>query len=267
MKNPQKDVLVLQHHRCENLGTIADALKPANVRPRYIRSDVGEPVPKELGDAAGLVIMGGPQSVYEQDKFPYLRDEIRLIEDALRRDRPVLGTCLGSQLLAAALGAKVYPGRKNEIGWYPVTLTDAATGARGSGVPAATGLPKLQVNRGGDAAPTTPVGDPLFAGVPRTFAACHWHGDVFDLPRGVTHLAASELTAYQAFRHGENAYALLFHMEVTEPQIAEMVTLFADELHVAGVDAGAMPTQTKKNIATAQKIGAGVYQRWTALLE
>jgi len=148
----------------------------------------------------------------------------------------VLGTCLGSQLLAAVLGAKVYPGKRKEIGWFPVTLTDAA------------------------------ATDPLFGGVPRSFVACHWHGDVFDLPRGATRLASSDLTAHQGFRHSQNAYALLFHMEVTKPQISEMVTLFADELHAAGVDARAMIAQTKKYIAAAQKIGAGVYQRWAALL-
>lgn len=237
MKNPQKHVLVLQHHRCESLGTIADALQLAGVTPRSIHSEAGESVPKELGGAAGLIIMGGPQSVYEADKFPYLRDEMRLIEDALRHERPVLGTCLGSQLFAATLGVKVYPGKKKEIGWFPVTLTDAATT------------------------------DPLFTGVPRSFMACHWHGDVFDLPGGATHLASSELTAHQGFRHGKNAYALLFHLEVTEPQIAEMVTLFAGELHAAGVDARAMITQTKNKLAAARRIGASVYQRWTALLE
>lgn len=237
MKNPQKHVFVLQHHCCENVGTIAHALKHANVEPRYIRSDAGETVPKELGDAAGLIIMGGPQSVYEDDKFPWLRDEMRLIEDAFRRERPVFGTCLGSQLLAATLGAKVYAGTRREIGWFPVTLTD----------PART--------------------DPLFIGVPPRFTACHWHGDVFDLPSGATHLASSELTPIQAFRHGKNAYGLLFHMEITEPQIAEMITQFADELHAAGVDARAMIAQTKKHVAAVQRLGASVYQRWVALLE
>ena len=237
MKNLQKHLLVLQHHSCENLGSIAGALQLAHVAPRYIRSDAGEAVPAELGEAAGLIVMGGPQSVYEDDRFPYLRDEMRLIEDALRRERPVLGTCLGSQLLASALGAKVYAGERKEIGWFPVVLTDVA------------------------------MTDPLFVGVPHTFIACHWHGDVFELPRGAAHLASSALTRHQAFCHGKNAYGLLFHLEVSESQIAEMVTLFADELHAAGVDARALLTQTRKNVVAAQRIGASVYQRWTALLE
>ncbi|MBI4308419.1 MAG: type 1 glutamine amidotransferase, partial [Chloroflexi bacterium] len=116
-------VLVLQHAAPETLGAIADALKAAGLAFRYVRTFAGEPVPQDLGDAAGLVAMGGPQSVYEQDRFPYLRDELRLIERALKAGRPILGICLGSQLLAAALGAPVTRGKQKEIGWHRVALT------------------------------------------------------------------------------------------------------------------------------------------------
>ncbi len=244
MKNPQKHVLVLQHHSCECLGTIADALQRVGIAPHHIRSADGEPVPKELGDAAGLIVMGGPQSVYEDGKFPYLRDEMRLIEDALRRERPVLGTCLGSQLLAATLGAKVYPGRKREIGWHRLTLT---TG--GAGIPACGAT------------------DALFAGAPESFTGFHWHGDVFDLPRGATHLASSSLTANQAFRYGKNAYALLFHMEVTLPQIRTMVEIFADELRTAGLNGAAIKLNANLHLPPLHKIGSIVYQRWVSLLQ
>lgn len=200
MKNPQKHVWVLQHHECEGLGAIGDTLEQRRITPYFIRSFKGEPVPKEIGDAAGLIVMGGPQSTYQQKEFPYLRREMRLIEDALGRAKPVLGVCLGSQLLAATLGAKVYPGRQKEIGWNRVTLTDFA------------------------------AADPLFAGVPQSFTGFHWHGDIFDLPRGATLLASSALTAHQAFRYANNAYGLLFHMEVTQPHISTMVKTFADVL-------------------------------------
>jgi GMP synthase (glutamine-hydrolysing) len=164
MEKPTKRVSIIQHHPCEGLGTIAEALKRAAVEPNFIRAFDGQPVPKQIGDAAGLIVMGGPQSVYEQQKFPYLSHEIRLIEDAIRREKPVLGVCLGSQLLAAALGASVYPIRQKEIGWYRVALTPAAANG-------------------------------LFEGEPRSLTAFHWHGDVFDLPRGATLLASSALTA------------------------------------------------------------------------
>jgi GMP synthase (glutamine-hydrolysing) len=236
MKNPQKHVWVLQHHGCEGLGTIADVLQQAGITPSFIQSFRSEPVPREMGDAAGLIVMGGPQSTYEQDKFPYLRHEICLIEDALKEAKAVLGVCLGSQLLAATLGAKVYPGRQKEIGWNRVTLADfAAT-------------------------------DPLFAGVPKSFVGFHWHGDIFDLPRGATLLASSALTTQQAFRLGNNVYGLLFHTEVTQCQIGTMVETFADELRTAGLNGSAIKLNSHFHLQQLQKIGQTVFSRWAAAL-
>jgi GMP synthase (glutamine-hydrolysing) len=236
MKNPQKHVWVLQHHSCKGLGSIADVLAQGRITTSFIRSFKNEPVPKEMGDAVGLIVMGGPQSTYEQKKFPYLRHEIRLIEGALKQAKPVLGVCLGSQLLAATLGARVYPGRQKEIGWNRVTPADFA------------------------------ASDPLFAAVPKSFIGFHWHGDVFDLPHGATLLASSALTANQAFRHGKNAYGLLFHMEVTRPQINTMVDTFADELQAAGLNGSAIKLNANTHLQQLQKIGQGVFSRWVALL-
>ncbi len=98
-------VWVIQHHPVENLGRIADALAASALVWQYVRSFAGQPVPKDMKGAGGLIVMGGPMGVYEQDRYPFLRDEMRLIEAALKDRRPVLGVCLGSQLLAAALGA------------------------------------------------------------------------------------------------------------------------------------------------------------------
>jgi GMP synthase (glutamine-hydrolysing) len=120
------EVYVLQHIPCETLGTIADALTSQGITAHYLRSFAGEAVPRDMADAAGLIIMGGPMGVYEQDHYPYLRDELLLIENALRLEKPVLGVCLGSQLLAAALGAEVKKNTAKEIGWYPIALTDTA---------------------------------------------------------------------------------------------------------------------------------------------
>jgi GMP synthase (glutamine-hydrolysing) len=225
-----KTVIVLQHHPVETLGTIAHALTGRLIRT--IRTFAGDPVPQSMADADALVVMGGPQSVYEQDRFPYLRDELRLIADALQRDRPILGVCLGSQLLAAALGAEVKPGKQKEIGWLPVTVGD----------------------------------DPLWGDAPRQITALHWHGDVFALPAGATSLASSALTLQQAFRYGHYAYGLLFHLEVTAAQMAEMVTRFADELQAAGVDARAILAGTKQHLPALQAFGAGVFGRWATLI-
>jgi GMP synthase (glutamine-hydrolysing) len=230
------EVYVLQHIACETLGTIADALTSKGITAHYLRSFAGEPVPRDMADAAGLIIMGGPMGVYEQDHYPYLRDEMRLIENALRLEKPVLGVCLGSQLLAAALGAEVKKNTAKEIGWHPITLTDTARQ------------------------------DHLWKGIEPTITAFHWHGDIFDLPQGAASLASSNLTPCQAYRYGTNAYGLLFHMEVTREQIALMVDTFQDELQTEGIDGGALVAQSESHLAAMQQIGATVYQRWAGLV-
>jgi len=125
------------------------------------------------------------------DDLPGLRDELGLIERSLRDDVPVLGICLGSQLIAKALGAKVYPNKQLEIGWEPVWLTDAAKD------------------------------DTLFSGIgsPETFF--HWHGETFDLPLGAEWLAYSAKCRHQAYRHGRRVYGLQFHPEVSAEMIAD----------------------------------------------
>ena len=123
-------IVVLQNHPAESLGAIADSLETAALAWQYVRAYDGQPIPASIRGAGGLVVMGGPQTVYQLDRDPYLREEIRLIEDALRENKPILGVCLGSQLLAAALGAKVYRNETREIGWYRVTLATAATDDR-----------------------------------------------------------------------------------------------------------------------------------------
>lgn len=232
-----KTVYAIQHVQCETPGLIADALEAHDVAIAHVRPFAGDAIPPTMGHAAGLVIMGGPMGVYEQDQHPFLSEEIELILHALRDGKPVLGICLGSQLLAAALGSKVTKGRQKEIGWLPVTLT--RDGAK----------------------------DPLLAGVPPSFTALHWHGDVFELPRGSVSLASSALTAHQAFRHGTNAYGFLFHMETTPPLIEGMVRNFAGELREAGVHGDDILMETARYLSALQRVGRTVFNRWTALLK
>lgn len=224
-------VIVLQHVPPEGPGGIGDALQAHGVGLRIVRIDRGEPVPAQL-DAAGLVVMGGPMGVYEADRYPHLRDELHLIEAALRAERPIVGVCLGSQLLAAALGARVYPSGYQEIGWYPVELAEAA------------GI------------------DPLLHGLPPRFTALHWHGDVFDLPAGAVRLAASELTPRQAFRWGEHVHGLLFHLEMTPAQLTAMVDTYADELAAGPTSARALLDGAATHLAPLQAIGARVFERF-----
>jgi len=232
----QQRVWVLQHVPCETLGIIADVLAAANLSPQYVRTFAGEPVPRDMRDAVGLVVMGGPMGVYEHTQYPHLRAEMRLIERALGENKPVLGVCLGSQLLAATLGAEVKPGARKEIGWYPITLSpEAAT-------------------------------DSLWAGVESPFVAYHWHGDIFDVPRGAVTLASSELTACQAFRYGERAYGFLFHMEVTDLIIDDMVRNFAAELTSVGLEADQILAGAREHLRSLQAVGRTVFGRWVNLL-
>lgn len=229
------NVLVLQHVACETLGTIEDALVRAGLTHRYIRIHQGEAVPPEIGDAAALVVMGGPMSVYEHDQLAHLKAEMRLVESALKSWRPVLGVCLGSQLLAHVLGAKVYPGVRKEIGWHDVSITPA----------------------GQD--------DPVWSAAPRRFPAFHWHGDVFDLPRSAVSLASSDLTPCQAYRFGTTAYGILFHMEVTQPLVRTMTETFADEVQQVGTTAEKILADTTTNLSRLTEVGRGVYDGWAQL--
>ena len=228
-----REILVLQHAEPETLGAIADSLAGHDLAPRYIRTFAGEPVPENLGASSGLILMGGPMGVYEQDRYPSLRAEMRLIEQTLKSGKPVLGVCLGSQLIAAALGAQVRKGPRKEIGWHPVHVTTQA------------------------------ASDPLFGAVPRAFTGFHWHGDVFDLPAGADWLASSALTEFQAFRY-DFAWGLLFHLEVQEPLIAGMVGAFPDELAEAGVDGAGILEAAGANLPGLREVADIVFEAWAA---
>lgn len=229
-------VVVLRHVACETLGIIGEALAARGIETHEVRTFAGEAVPVGIDGFAGLVVMGGPMGVYETDQFPHLRDELRLIRSAIDAGKPVLGICLGSQLIAAALGARVYPGPHKEIGWYDVTLTEAA------------------------------ASDAVFGPLPQTFTAFVWHGDVFDLPDGATSLASTALTACQAFRYGSNVHGILFHMEVTPAIIDGMLTTFTDELRQTRIDAAPIRDAVATHLAQLQRIGAGAFGRWADLL-
>jgi GMP synthase (glutamine-hydrolysing) len=178
-------VLVLRHEPFEHLGHFASILEENHVKYDY--HELGETPPQKTHSA--LIIMGGPMSA--NDNLPGLHDELDLIRRALDDDVPMLGICLGSQMIAKALGARVYRNERLEIGWEPVWFTDAAQD------------------------------DALFGGMasPETFF--HWHGETFDLPDGAEGLAYSEKCRHQAYRYGRKVYGIQFHPEITAEMIGD----------------------------------------------
>src|SRR6202167_1761047 len=213
-------IYVLQHHPVENLGTIADAIEGNALAWQYVRLNDGQPVPANMKGAGGLIVMGGPMGVFQTDRYPWLRDEMRLIGDAMKLNLPVLGVCLGAQILAAALGAKIErnPNGK-EIRSHPIRLSDSARDDR------------------------------LMRGLPATITPFHWHGEIFDLPPGAVSLAASDKTPCQAFRHGDKTYGFQFHFEVTHQSIAAMANAFAKDLARQNIAADQMIAQTAELVS------------------
>lgn len=230
------EVIVLQHAGCEAPGLIAKAIERKGVGINTVRGFAGEAVPAEMGAAAGLVIMGGPMGVYETDRYPFLRRELALIESALHEEKPVLGVCLGSQLLASALGVEVKKGKQKEIGWHAVRLADEADD------------------------------DALLLDLKKEFTAWHWHGDVYDLPAGCARLAKSGLTPNQAIRYGSKAYGFLFHMEITPEILGGMIQTFADELKEEGIDGGQLARESAPHLPPLAAMGEQVFKRWAELI-
>jgi GMP synthase (glutamine-hydrolysing) len=178
-----KTCIALRHVPFESLGQLEPVLTAQGFDIRLIDVPVSGLNADLIKDADLLVVLGGPISVYEEHLYPWLLDELRLIEWRLSHQKPTLGLCLGAQFMARALGARVYPGVKKEIGWSPLVLTEA--------------------------------GQQCFLSEIRERAVLHWHGDTFDLPSGATLLASTDLTPHQAFQYGNHAVALQFHLEVT----------------------------------------------------
>ncbi len=176
--------LVLQHIACEPPGEYEDVLVEHGVTIHRVELDEGESLP-EPGTFDRIVAMGGPMSVNDEGDHLWLADEKRLIATSVRAGVPFWGACLGVQLLAASLGARVYAGSTPEVGLLLVTLTEEAKA------------------------------DQLFAGMPDELLTLQWHGDTFDLPDGAVRLAGSPDYPNQAFRWGQHAYGVQFHLEVS----------------------------------------------------
>lgn len=188
-------VLICKNIHTEGPGTIEDYLIAQKIPYRIIELSRGDVIP-ETDNFNTLIIMGGPMSV--NDDIDYIRREVDLVKDFIANGKKVFGVCLGAQIMAKALGAKIYVGPQKEIGWYDIELTEE-------------GL-KDQFMRSLAIHPE--VGD-----LWKRFKVFHWHGETFDIPHGAVRLASSSLYPNQAFRYGNNAYAFQFHIEVSKGMI------------------------------------------------
>ena len=188
-----EEVLVFQHDPFEDLGFFGEVLDQQGADYRVLRLFDGEMPAEEWEQIKALIILGGPMSVNEENEFPFLRWEKRIIRAAIDETVPMLGICLGAQLIAAELGARVFHGSVKEIGWSPISIT-----------------PHGQV-------------DSLLGYLPENATVFQWHGDGFDLPPGAIRLASSAHYGTQAFRLDKTIYGLQFHLEVTPPMILRWI--------------------------------------------
>lgn len=226
-----RKVLAFRHVPFEDLGMIGVSLDSHQIACEYIDLYSGGRGP-DVGGSNGLIFMGGPMSV--NDDLPYLRREIELIGKAVRLGLPILGVCLGAQLIAKALGCRVYANDVREIGWFPIEWSSAAARDR------------LHHDLSGR--------DTVF----------HWHGETFDLPAGAELLASSDACRNQAYRVGENIYGLQYHLEVTPAMIANWLT---QDANCGDLREVATPIDPEAHAGRLAELAGVVFGRWCELVD
>lgn len=230
-----KTALIIRHVAFEDLGTLEPVLLERGFTLVFREAGWHDIASIDVLAPDLVVVLGGPIGVYEQAAYPFLRDEIALLERRLQADKPVLGLCLGAQLMAAALGERVYPGTAGkEIGWSPLSP-------------------------GADAAGHAFM-NPLFD---QGVEVLHWHGDTFDLPAGAAHLAASDRYPHQAFARGHTALALQFHPEVTAEGLERWYIGHACEIAaVAGLDVPNLRAESRRKAPILEPATRRFWSSW-----
>jgi GMP synthase (glutamine-hydrolysing) len=230
-----KTVVAIRHVQFEGLGVLEKIFSALGWPVVMVEAAGGgvaalDPLASDL-----LVILGGPIGAYEEHLYPFLGDELALIGQRLRAGRPTLGICLGAQLMARALGARVYPSGKKEIGWAPLILT-----------------PEGRSSMLGPLAPATPV--------------LHWHGDTFDLPEGAVRLASTPMTPNQAFAWGGHGLGLQFHLEVSAAELEYWLVGHACEIAVpnSGVTVTGLRSATMSCAPLLENRAEKCFSAWLA---
>ena len=226
--------IAIRHVGFEDLGSFAAPLEQAGYAVRMVEAGCDPLADIDPLAADLLVVLGGPVGVYEVDRYPFLASELDLLRQRLAADRPTLGLCLGAQLMAAALGARVYPSGAKEIGWAPVTLSPAGAELLGP----LDGAPML-----------------------------HWHGDTFDLPAGCTGLASTPQTPNQAFARGAHVLGLQFHPEVVGHGFERWLIGHAAELAGAGIDPSALRREAIRAAPMLEQAAGTWMRQWLQAIE
>lgn len=230
-----KSALIIRHVPYEGIAGYRQPIEAAGFT--VDRIDVTDPeFPNvDLSRPDLLIMMGGPMGVYETEQYPWIACQLRRLAERLAADRPTLGVCLGAQMIAAALGARVYPGPVKEVGFHPTITTE-----------------------GGALSPLRHVHD-----VP----VLHWHGDTFDLPEGVELLASSHVYDHQAFRRGANILALQFHAEMGEdPRFDAWMEEWPESVIEAGRDIAGMRADHDSLGPLAVQAGRRMIAEWLTTL-
>ena len=228
-----KLVTAIRHVHFEDLGVLEDVLTAQGIATRYVDAGVDDltALPRLGGDL--LVVLGGPIGAYQEENYPFLADELRIIGNRLAHHLPTLGICLGAQLMARALGAKVYPARAKEIGWAPVTLTEAG------------------------------LRSPIRHLAGAETSVLHWHGDTFDMPQEATLLASTDVCPNQAFSWEDVGLALQFHLEPKAANIERWLIGHACELSGPSMqDLGRLRADTTKCGLHLQRCATATFAEW-----
>jgi GMP synthase (glutamine-hydrolysing) len=228
-----KDAVVLSHVAFEDLGLLAPLLQEAGWTLSRREAAIDDLTAPELEAAGLVVVLGGPIGAYESETYPFLTAETRLLEKRLRADKPVLGICLGCQLMAQALGGRVYFGGKKEIGFGSVRLTGE-----------------------GEASALAPL-------AASDAAVLHWHGDTFEIPAGAVRLAESAVYPNQAFSFGK-ALALQFHLEAEPRRLENWFVGHACELSAAGISIPALRAEAARLRPVLERQAKQVFAHWLA---
>ena len=227
-----RPLTIFRHIACEGPAYLAEVLERHAIPWRLIRIDEGEMLPETLDDCSGLVFMGGPMSV--NDPLPWVEQELKLIRMAQAANIPVLGHCLGGQLISKALGGTISANPVKEIGWHSVRSS------------------------------RTTAADSWLAGLPEANTLFHWHGETFSLPEGAELILENDNCTHQAFAIG-NTLALQCHVEMLEPMVGEWAALYAHELQQTGAtvqSAEQMAKNLPARINAAQQVADQLYRRW-----